>query len=185
MLQEAAGRLTNAQVYIDDSGMITGLEMKAKARRLASERGLDMVIVDYLQLAHGDNRTQRKDLEIAEISHGLKALAKELDIPVIAVSQLNRGPEQRDPDKRRPNPSATRPPTTRKSHPNVTPGFMTRANPGSKPARASVARLPPHVGQGRPLIDFTGQPNTSASARCDAIGARGASARQINATAPQ
>ncbi len=103
MLQEAAGRLTNAQICIDDSGMITGLEMKAKARRLASERGLDLVIVDYLQLAHGDNRTQRKDLEIAEISHGLKALAKELDIPVIAVSQLNRGPEQRDPDKRRPN----------------------------------------------------------------------------------
>ncbi len=62
-----------------------------------------MVIVDYLQLAHGDKPTTRKDLEIAEISHGLKALAKELDIPVIALSQLNRGPEQRDPDKRRPN----------------------------------------------------------------------------------
>jgi len=61
------------------------------------------VIVDYLQLAHGDTRNQRKDLEIGEISHGLKALAKELDIPVIALSQLNRGPEQRDPDKRRPN----------------------------------------------------------------------------------
>ena len=62
-----------------------------------------MVIVDYLQLAHRDTRNPRKDLEIAEISHGLKALAKELDIPVIALSQLNRGPEQRDPDKRRPN----------------------------------------------------------------------------------
>jgi len=61
------------------------------------------VMVDYLQLAHGNTPTQRKDLEIAEISHGLKALAKELDIPVIALSQLNRGPEQRDPDKRRPN----------------------------------------------------------------------------------
>jgi replicative DNA helicase len=83
--------------------MITILEIKAKCRRLASERGLDMVIVDYLQLAHGDTRNSRKDLEIAEISHGLKALAKELDIPVIALSQLNRGPEQRDPDKRRPN----------------------------------------------------------------------------------
>jgi replicative DNA helicase len=60
-------------------------------------------MVDYLQLAHGDTPTTRKDLEIAEISSGLKALAKELDVPVIALSQLNRGPEQRDPDKRRPN----------------------------------------------------------------------------------
>jgi replicative DNA helicase len=80
------------------------LEIKAKSRRLAAERGgLDLVLVDYLQLAHGDSKNVRKDLEIAEISHGLKALAKELNIPVIALSQLNRGPEQRDPDKRRPN----------------------------------------------------------------------------------
>ena len=83
--------------------MVTILEIKAKCRRLASERGLDLVMVDYLQLAHGDTPTHRKDLEIAEISHGLKALAKELNIPVVALSQLNRGPEQRDPDKRRPN----------------------------------------------------------------------------------
>jgi len=102
-LTEAGGRLADADIWIDDSGMITILEIKAKCRRLASERGLDMVIVDYLQLAHSDTPNQRKDLEIAEISHGLKALAKELDIPVIALSQLNRGPEQRDPDKRRPN----------------------------------------------------------------------------------
>jgi len=102
-LTEAGGRLADADIWIDDSGLITILEIKAKCRRLASERGLDLVIVDYLQLAHGDTQNQRKDLEIAEISHGLKALAKELDIPVIALSQLNRGPEQRDPDKRRPN----------------------------------------------------------------------------------
>jgi replicative DNA helicase len=102
-LTQAGGKLADANIWIDDSGMITILEIKAKCRRLASERGLDLVIVDYLQLAHGDTPTQRKDLEIAEISHGLKALAKELDIPVIALSQLNRGPEQRDPDKRRPN----------------------------------------------------------------------------------
>ena len=102
-LTEAGGKLADANIWIDDSGLITILEIKAKCRRLASERGLDLVIVDYLQLAHGDTRNQRKDLEIAEISHGLKALAKELDIPVIALSQLNRGPEQRDPDKRRPN----------------------------------------------------------------------------------
>jgi len=102
-LTQAGGKLADANIWIDDSGLITILEIKAKCRRLASERGLDMVMVDYLQLAHGDSKNQRKDLEIAEISHGLKALAKELDIPVIALSQLNRGPEQRDPDKRRPN----------------------------------------------------------------------------------
>jgi replicative DNA helicase len=102
-LVKAAGALAEAEIWIDDSGMITILEIKAKCRRLASERGLDMVLVDYLQLAHADGPMARKDLEIAEISHGLKALAKELDIPVVALSQLNRGPEQRDPDKRRPN----------------------------------------------------------------------------------
>jgi replicative DNA helicase len=102
-LVQKAGVLAEAPIWIDDSGLITILEIKAKCRRLATERGLDMVMVDYLQLAHGDTRAARKDLEIAEISHGLKALAKELDIPVIALSQLNRGPEQRDPDKRRPN----------------------------------------------------------------------------------
>jgi replicative DNA helicase len=102
-LTQAGGKLADANIWIDDSGLITILEIKAKCRRLSSERGLDLVIVDYLQLAHGDSPNQRKDLEIAEISGGLKALAKELDIPVIALSQLNRGPEQRDPDKRRPN----------------------------------------------------------------------------------
>ena len=99
----AANRLSHARMWIDDSGMITILEVRAKCRRLATEHGLDLVILDYLQLAHGDHPVQRKDLEIAEISHGLKSLAKELRIPVIALSQLNRGPEQRDPDKRRPN----------------------------------------------------------------------------------
>jgi replicative DNA helicase len=98
-----AGLLAEAPIWIDDSGMITILEVKAKCRRMASERGLDLVMLDYLQLAHADHPFPRKDLEIAEISHGLKALAKELDIPVVALSQLNRGPEQRDPDKRRPN----------------------------------------------------------------------------------
>lgn len=103
-LTTAAGRLSHADIWIDDSGMVTILEMKAKARRLAAQQGLDLLVVDYLQLAHGDKESQRrKDLEIAQISQGLKSLAKELEIPVIALSQLNRGPEQRDPDKRRPN----------------------------------------------------------------------------------
>jgi len=102
-LVQKAGVLADADIWVDDSGTITILEIKAKCRRLATERGLDMVMVDYLQLAHADEPQARKDLEIAQISHGLKALAKELDLPVIALSQLNRGPEQRDPDKRRPN----------------------------------------------------------------------------------
>jgi len=102
-IQAAANKLSGANLWVDDSGTITILEIKAKCRRLKSEHGLDLVMVDYLQLAHGNTPTLRKDLEIAEISHGLKSLAKELDIPVVALSQLNRGPEQRDPDKRRPN----------------------------------------------------------------------------------
>jgi replicative DNA helicase len=102
-IQEAAEKLSGASIWLDDSGTITILEVKAKCRRLKSEHELDLVILDYLQLAHGNKPVTRKDLEIAEISHGLKSLAKELDIPVVALSQLNRGPEQRDPDKRRPN----------------------------------------------------------------------------------
>jgi replicative DNA helicase len=102
-LSQAGTRLANAEVWIDDSGSLTILEIKAKCRRLKADKGLDLVILDYLQLAHSDGRRERKDLEIAEISQGLKALAKELSIPVVALSQLNRGPEQRDPDKRRPN----------------------------------------------------------------------------------
>jgi replicative DNA helicase len=102
-LVQVAGLLAEAGMWIDDSGLISILEVKAKCRRLHAEHGLDLVVLDYLQLAHGSAPAARKDLEIAEISHGLKALAKELDIPVVALSQLNRGPEQRDPDKRRPN----------------------------------------------------------------------------------
>ncbi len=102
-LQSAADKLTNAEIWIDDSGSLDILEIKAKSRRLHAEHGLDLVVLDYLQLAHAEGRRrERKDLEVAEISKGLKALAKELDMPVIALSQLNRGPEQRDPDKRRP-----------------------------------------------------------------------------------
>jgi len=102
-LTQAGDALSRSDIWIDDSGDLTVLEIKSKCRRLHSERGLDMVFVDYLQLAHADGkRRDRKDLEIAEISKGLKSLAKELQIPVVALSQLNRGPEQRDPDKRRP-----------------------------------------------------------------------------------
>jgi len=102
-LGQAAARIAAARIWIDDSGTISILEIKAKSRRLAAEHGLDLIVLDYLQLAHGSQRHANKNLEIAEISHGLKSLAKELDIPVVALSQLNRGPEQRDPDQRRPN----------------------------------------------------------------------------------
>ncbi len=100
-LMSAAGSISDAKIFIDDSGAPSVLEIRAKSRRLhAREGGLDMVIVDYLQLAHGDRNTQSREQEISEISRGLKGLAKELDIPVIAVSQLNRGPETRKEDKR-------------------------------------------------------------------------------------
>ena len=99
-LVAAAGSLANSQIFIDDTGAATVLEIRAKSRRLHAQHGLDMVIVDYLQLAHGDHNTQSREQEISEISRGLKGLAKELDIPVIAVSQLNRGPETRKEDKR-------------------------------------------------------------------------------------
>jgi replicative DNA helicase len=99
-LMESAGRLSEAEIWIDESASVSILEIRAKCRRLKSQHGLDLVIVDYLQLARGDRNTQSREQEISEISRGLKGLAKELDIPVLALSQLNRGPETRKEDKR-------------------------------------------------------------------------------------
>ena len=99
-LMQAAGKLAEAGLWIDDTGAATILEIRAKSRRLHAQHGLDLVVVDYLQLAHGDARTASREQEISEISRGLKGLAKELDIPVMALSQLNRGPEGRKDDKR-------------------------------------------------------------------------------------
>jgi replicative DNA helicase len=99
-LVEAADRLSSSEIWIDDSPAPTVLEIRAKCRRMHAQSGLDLVIVDYLQLAHGDSNTQSREQEISEISRGLKGLAKELKIPVIALSQLNRGPETRKEDKR-------------------------------------------------------------------------------------
>jgi len=101
-LAEAAGRLTRAGVYIDDTSSASVLEMRAKCRRLHAQKGLDLVIVDYLQLARGDGRIDSREQEISQISRGLKGLAKELNIPVIALSQLNRGPESRGAEDKRP-----------------------------------------------------------------------------------
>jgi len=100
-LTNAAGKLTEAPVFIDDSSSITVLEMRAKARRLKmNNKGLSLVVVDYLQLMRSRGGFEKsREQEISEISRSLKALAKELEIPVVALSQLNRGVEQRN-DKR-------------------------------------------------------------------------------------
>jgi len=87
-------------LFIDDTSELTILEIRAKARRMKMDYGIDMVIVDYLQLIRGPENSERRDLEVAYVSRGLKALAKELDIPVVACSQLNRSIEQRGKEKR-------------------------------------------------------------------------------------
>jgi replicative DNA helicase len=92
-LTTAAGRLSEAPIYIDDTPAISVLEMKAKARRLKAEKGLGLVILDYLQLMRG--RGPSREQEISEISRSLKSLAKELEVPVVALSQLNRQVEAR------------------------------------------------------------------------------------------
>jgi replicative DNA helicase len=95
----AAGNLSEAPIYIDDTAALSALELRAKARRLKADRGLGMVIVDYLQLMKGRARVESRQQEISEISRSLKALAKELNIPVIAVSQLSRKTEERTGNK--------------------------------------------------------------------------------------
>ncbi len=96
----AAGKIAEANIFIDDTPGITVLEMRAKARRLKAEKGLGMIVVDYLQLMNSSrSRSESREQEISEISRSLKALAKELNIPVIALSQLNRKVEDRS-DKR-------------------------------------------------------------------------------------
>ena len=99
-LVDAASKLAQADIFVDDTPAISILEMRAKARRLHREKPLAAVIVDYLQLMRGSSRkSERREQEISEISGGLKALAKELNVPVIALSQLNRSVESRQ-DKR-------------------------------------------------------------------------------------
>jgi replicative DNA helicase len=96
----AAGHLNTAPIYIDDTPGISVLEMRAKARRLKSDRAdLAMIVVDYLQLMVSHGKSESRQQEVSEISRGLKALAKELEIPVVALSQLSRAVESR-PDKR-------------------------------------------------------------------------------------
>ncbi len=97
---EAIERMTGAKVYIDDKPGVTVAEVRAKCRRrLGSKEGLDLIVVDYLQLMRGDGTEHSREQEISSISRGLKGIAKEFNVPVIALSQLNRGVEQRA-DKR-------------------------------------------------------------------------------------
>jgi len=99
-LIDALGSITRAPLFIDDSSSLTIMEMRAKARRLKAEHGLSLLIVDYLQLMSGYGRVENRVQEISGISRGLKALAKELEVPIIALSQLSRAPEQRQGDHR-------------------------------------------------------------------------------------
>ncbi len=91
----AAGPISEAKIFIDDHPSLNILELRAKCRRLKAQHGLDMVMVDYLQLMQGAGRQENRQQEISQISRGLKGLAKELEIPVIALSQLSRAVEQR------------------------------------------------------------------------------------------
>jgi len=94
-LSIAAGRLTNAQIFIDDTASLGILELRAKARRLKAERNVGLIVVDYMQLMQGPRNAENREKEISAISRSLKALAKELNIPVIALSQLSRAVESR------------------------------------------------------------------------------------------
>ena len=95
-LVEALGPLSEARIFIDDTGGITMPEVRSKARKLKIEHGLDLIMIDYLQLMSGAGRNnENRQQEISEISRGLKMLARELDVPIIALSQLGRGLEQR------------------------------------------------------------------------------------------
>jgi replicative DNA helicase len=98
-LAKAYADLSNSKIFIDDSATITPLEIRAKCRRLKAEHGLGLVIIDYLQLVTGSGRIENRQQEVAQISRSFKGLAKELDVPVIALSQLSRAPEART-DKR-------------------------------------------------------------------------------------
>jgi replicative DNA helicase len=96
---DAAGVLSAAPIFIDDSASLSAMDVRAKARRLKMDKNIGLIIIDYLQLMQGRAGAERRDLEISEISRGMKALAKEISLPVIALSQLNRMLEQRT-DKR-------------------------------------------------------------------------------------
>jgi replicative DNA helicase len=92
---KAMGPLSQTKIFIDDTAGISLMEMKAKCRKLKIEKGLDLIVVDYLQLMQADSMKESRQQEISAISRGLKALAKEIECPVLALSQLSRAPELR------------------------------------------------------------------------------------------
>jgi len=94
-IMEASGVLSEAPIYIDDSPQLRILDIRSKARRLHFERGLDLIIIDYLQLIQGDGKNETRVQEMSNITRSLKMLARELDVPMLAVSQLSRGVESR------------------------------------------------------------------------------------------
>ena len=94
-IARATGPLSKAKVYIDDTAGVTVMEMRSKCRRLKLEYGIDLIVIDYLQLMSGGSGTDNRQQEVSEISRSIKALAKEMECPVIALSQLSRAPEQR------------------------------------------------------------------------------------------
>ena len=94
-LARRMGEVAEAPLYIDDSPNLTMMEIRAKARRLRQRNGLQLIVIDYLQLMSGNKKSESRQQEVSELSRSLKLLAKELEIPVIAMSQLNRGAEQR------------------------------------------------------------------------------------------
>jgi replicative DNA helicase len=100
LLTTAAGQLSKAPIYVDDTPAISVLEMRSKARRLKSEVDIGLIIVDYLQLVRGFSSSENRQQEISQISRSLKALAKELEVPVLALSQLSRAVEARGGDRR-------------------------------------------------------------------------------------
>jgi replicative DNA helicase len=99
LFYEAVGRLSETRIFIDDTPSITPLQLRTKSRRLYAEHGLDLIMVDYLQLMQAERTNNNRVQEISEISRGLKGLARELDIPVVTASQLSRAVENRQ-DKR-------------------------------------------------------------------------------------
>jgi replicative DNA helicase len=98
-VHDAGRELAEAQLFIDDSPALTALDIRARSRRLAAEQPLGLIIVDYMQLMQGRGKIESRQLEVSEISRGLKALAKELNLPILALSQLSRAVESRT-DKR-------------------------------------------------------------------------------------
>ena len=94
-LTKAAGVLSNVSIYIDDTPAISALELRAKARRLKAAHDVGLIIVDYLQLMQSSTKSESRQQEISEISRSLKALARELNVPLIAISQLSRAVESR------------------------------------------------------------------------------------------